>query len=238
MTMGLRTVPATAGRLSRHWRNDAARQIAVEVELALRRQKVAVTSETLDVAGKLAAQVLIAVTSLSPEHRSAVESAGKLLPDAIFRLILALAMEIDERQEQVPFQNEMAGHVDAEATSGRRRSDARFPLMQSWAGEVAGQTFIENELKIPRSTLHLWKRRNEVIALPKGRRTHVFPLAQFVDGRPVDGISRVLKEIQNPRTAWLWLVTPCDMLREEIPLNLLKQGKIIDVANAAAHVHN
>ncbi|RWD42789.1 hypothetical protein [Mesorhizobium sp.] len=231
MTLEMESLPARGSGLSRHWRNEAARSIAVEVELVLRRQNVPVTRETLDFAGNLAGLMLVAVSSLSPEHRQALETADELLPDAISRLVLSLAMELRERQRRVECVREdgIADHVEAK----QRFSQSRFTLMQSWAGEVAGQTFIEDELKIPRSTLHLWKRRNEVIALPKGRRTHVFPLAQFVDGRPVDGLSRVLTEIQNPRSAWLWLVRPSDLLDGEIPLDLLKRNRTAQVADAA-----
>lgn len=47
------------------------------------------------------------------------------------------------------------------------------------------------------------------MALRKGGRKHVFPLAQLVDGRPAMGISEVLAAISNPRLAWFWLTRPC-----------------------------
>ncbi|RUV31745.1 hypothetical protein [Mesorhizobium sp. M5C.F.Ca.IN.020.32.2.1] len=180
--------------------------------------------------------MLVAVTSLPLEHRSALDSAGELLPDAVTRLVESLAAEIDERQKQGRFVpgNAIGGQADAETKVEHHLSQGQCSLMQSWAGKVVGQTFIEDELNIPRSTLHVWRRRNEVIALPKGRRTHVFPLAQFVDGRPVDGISQVLAELENPRSAWLWLVRPSRLLDGKIPLDLLKRNRAAQVADAAA----
>ncbi|WP_426213802.1 antitoxin Xre/MbcA/ParS-like domain-containing protein [Mesorhizobium abyssinicae] len=46
--------------------------------------------------------------------------------------------------------------------------------------------------------MHWWQRHDDVIALRSGARKHVFPLAQFVDGRPTLGIRQVLSSIPNP----------------------------------------
>ncbi len=54
--------------------------------------------------------------------------------------------------------------------------------------------------------LHDWQRRGAVIGLLKGERKHVFPLAQFVDGRPVEGMPQVTPIIRNPPVAWQWLI--------------------------------
>lgn len=59
--------------------------------------------------------------------------------------------------------------------------------IEDWAGAVAGPTYLEAHFGIPRSTLHWWQRSNDVVALRKGARKHVFPLAQFIDGRHCAG---------------------------------------------------
>ncbi|UCI31770.1 hypothetical protein [Mesorhizobium sp. B4-1-4] len=227
-------VPTAASRQSRHWRNEAARLIAVEVEPVLRRHNVPMARETLDFVGRLAGQVLAAVMCLPSEQRIAFDCRSEILTDAVSRLVLSLAMELEELQKQPQVSGKAFANQAIAQTSEASGPQDRYTLIQSWAGKVVGQTYLENELRIPRSTLHLWKRRNEVIALPKSRRTHVFPLAQFVDGRPVDGISHVLAEIENPRSAWLWLVRQSDLLDDKIPLDLLKQNRILQVADAAA----
>ncbi|MBB6413783.1 hypothetical protein [Mesorhizobium sangaii] len=84
--------------------------------------------------------------------------------------------------------------------------------IEDWAGQVAGPTYLEEHFHIPRSTLHWWQRHNDVVALRKGARKHVFPLAQFIDGRPAPGIRQVLSLIPNPRPAWLWLTSPSPRL--------------------------
>ncbi|MFB9984576.1 hypothetical protein ACFSQQ_39885 [Mesorhizobium kowhaii] len=106
-------------------------------------------------------------------------------------------------------------------------------VIEDWAGEVAGSTYLEEKLRIPRSTLHRWQRRNEVIALRKGGRKHVFPLAQFIDGRPALGISEVLSLIPNPRLAWFWLARPSPDLDSRIPIEMLKHDMVHEVILAA-----
>lgn len=114
-----------------------------------------------------------------------------------------------------------------------RASDLQAVLIEDWAGEVAGSTYLEEKFRIPRSTLHRWQRRGEVVALRKGGRKHVFPLAQFVDGRPAMGISEVLAAISNPRLAWFWLTRPCPELDGRIPIEMLRDDLIEDVARIA-----
>ncbi|WP_432430967.1 hypothetical protein [Mesorhizobium loti] len=59
-----RNLPAAGSRPSRHWRDEAARLIAVEVERIRRGGNMPMTRETLDVAERLAGHVLVAVSSL------------------------------------------------------------------------------------------------------------------------------------------------------------------------------
>ncbi|BCG83485.1 hypothetical protein MesoLj113b_70270 (plasmid) [Mesorhizobium sp. 113-3-3] len=106
-------------------------------------------------------------------------------------------------------------------------------VIEDWAGEVAGSTYLEEKFRIPRSTLHRWQRRNEVIALRKGGRKHVFPLAQFVDGRPAPGLSEVLSLIPNPRLAWFWLARPSPGLDGRTPIEMLKHDMVHEVMLAA-----
>lgn len=118
---------------------------------------------------------------------------------------------------------------------GRRRlaADAITVPLEEWAGKVAGSSQIQRDLGIQRSTLHDWQRRGEIIGLLKGTRNHVFPLAQFLDGRPVRGVGHVAKLARGPRVAWLWLVTPNPHLRDARPIDLLRQDRFEDVEEAA-----
>ena len=116
----------------------------------------------------------------------------------------------------------------------RLRSHVRQTAIEDWAGPVAGPTALAQDLKIPRSTLHAWQKSNAVLGLLHGTRKHLFPLAQFVDGRPVKGLGAIADVAGSPRTAWLWLVEPNASLRGSAPLDLLKQGRLDDVLDLAA----
>jgi uncharacterized protein (DUF2384 family) len=105
--------------------------------------------------------------------------------------------------------------------------------IENWAGQIAGPTHLEKRFGIPRSTLHRWQRHNDVIALLKGARKHVFPLAQFIDGRPAPGIRQVLASISNPRLAWLWLIRPSPLLNNRVPIEMLRKDLTAEVASAA-----
>ncbi|RBP09150.1 hypothetical protein DFR50_123122 [Roseiarcus fermentans] len=131
-------------------------------------------------------------------------------------------------------QGEGFGEVLSTDQGRRRVIDYATPVrMEDWAGPVAGPAEIERHFGTRRSTLHEWQKRGAVIGLLRGERKHVYPLAQFVDGRPIEGMSRITKIIANPRAAWLWLVTPHPNGDEASPLERLKQGRTDEVAAAA-----
>ena len=210
--------------------------VAEAVQQALVQHGIAMDPQALASAGAFAGSVAAALTFLSQTQRLAV--------DAFRGEWTALAAE---------FVQSIAGQGDAprRGKSSRLTSRRRQPnparwhphppgermlqsmLIEDWAGEVAGSTYLEEKFRIPRSTLHRWQRRGEVIALRKGGRKHVFPLAQFVDGRPAAGINEVLSEIANPRLAWFWLTRVSPELGGRIPIEMLKQDMVQQVVLAA-----
>jgi hypothetical protein len=120
----------------------------------------------------------------------------------------------------------------------RRLAEYATPMrVEEWAGPVAGPVELERDYGIRRSTLHAWQQRGAVIGLLKGERKHVFPLEQFVDGRPVEGISQVVAVVPSPRSGWLWLVQPSPLLGNKRPIDILKQGRIDKVVEAARTVY-
>ncbi|MEL6061566.1 MULTISPECIES: antitoxin Xre/MbcA/ParS-like domain-containing protein [unclassified Methylobacterium] len=116
---------------------------------------------------------------------------------------------------------------------GLKRLAARaLPVtLEEWAGPLAGAGEIAARLGIARSTLQDWRRNGAVVGLLSGTRKHLFPLAQFVDGRPVEGLAPVLAIVGDPRTAWLWLIEP--YARGGSPLEDLKRGRVAPVIDAA-----
>ena len=63
----------------------------------------------------------------------------------------------------------------------------------------------------------------------------VFPLKQFVDGRPADGIPEVISIFGDLKRAWVWLITPCEELSGNCPIDELIAGnakRVVEVAYA------
>lgn len=211
--------------------DDFAEMVAEDVERALAHYDEAINQSTVVSVGKIAGSIASAVTSLSPRHQRAIDTIHADLPGLAQKFVRALAAEAVRRSEAgaaglpVP--------LSAGAPPPPQPDDLESMLIEDWAGRVAGSTYLEENLRIARSTLHRWQRRGDVIALRKGGRKHVFPLAQFVDGRPVAGISDVLELIGNPRLAWLWLTRPAAQLDGRIPIDLLRADQIEEVVEAA-----
>jgi hypothetical protein len=126
--------------------------------------------------------------------------------------------------------------VDIE--EGRRRlADYAVDIpLEDWAGPLGGSSALLQDMGIARSTLHNWQQRGEVVALLKGARKHVFPLAQFLDGRPAQGINDILDIVDSPRRAWFWLVQASPLLGGKRPIDLLKQDRRREVVEAARTV--
>lgn len=211
--------------------DDFAEMVAENVERALAHYDEAINQATVVSVGKIAGSIASAVTSLSPRHQRAIDTIHADLPGLAQKFVRALAAEAARRSEAgaaglpVP--------LSASAPPPPQPDDLESMLIEDWAGRVAGSTYLEENLRIARSTLHRWQRRGDVIALRKGGRKHVFPLAQFVDGRPVAGISDVLKLVGNPRLAWLWLTRTAAQLDGRIPIDLLRADQIEEVVEAA-----
>ncbi|WP_245502747.1 antitoxin Xre/MbcA/ParS toxin-binding domain-containing protein, partial [Mesorhizobium sp. M7A.F.Ca.AU.002.04.1.1] len=203
---------------------------------ALAHYDEAINKPTMVSVGKIAGSIASAVTLLSPKHRRAIDAIHADLPGLASKFVRALAAEAARRSEAGiagvtnPPTTPLA---DVEPPSLPKSDDLESMLIEDWAGRVAGSTYLEEHLRIARSTLHRWQRRGEVIALRKGGRKHVFPLAQFVDGRPVAGIRDVLSLITNPRLAWLWLTRPSAQLDGRVPIDLLRQDQVDEVVEAA-----
>ncbi|QKC92331.1 hypothetical protein EB230_31065 [Mesorhizobium sp. NZP2234] len=170
----------------------------------------------------------VAPSGPAPDDSTAVaaELLGRLEAEASRRLN-AQALEIASRPRPA---DHPLGHP---VLKDFPRESARIA---EWAGPVAGSTHLERRFGIPRSTLHWWQRHNDVVAFRRGSRKHVFPLAQFVDGRPMSGIRQVLSSISDPRLAWLWLIRPSPLLKDRVPIELLREGMNTEAVASAAQV--
>lgn len=219
-------------------RAGVRRLVASEVNEALTRQPGLAKSAAANTA-QIVAAVAAVVIALPPAQQKRLKSKSADVAD----MIAALAREDVPARIEIPEPTEVEARkgsgfdelIDIE--EGRRRLAAyatKVPL-EDWAGPVAGSSMLSDQ-GIARSTLHDWQKRGQVVALLTGARKHAFPLEQFVDGRPVEGIADVLKAVGNPRRAWLWLVQQSPLLANKRPIDLLKQDRRDEVVDAARTV--
>ncbi len=201
--------------------DDLAVLVASEIEHLLRVLAPSMRKPATTLACSLAGNLVSAIAMLPRRKQFELANRSQEVNSQILALI--------DRSAQTPHsiaRNRELGkpHTDLEASSYGP---------QQWAGDIAGPTELERRLGIARSTLHRWQKRNEVIAFRTGGRKFVFPIAQFVDGRPVGGIKEVVSLFDDNRLAWRWLVKPNTELSGQAPVHLLKVDQLEDVLSAA-----
>lgn len=228
-------------------KSEAAQQVNVgsaavaDILDVLVRHNPGISRSVLKGKSRVVAAVTAAAVRLSDEQQRQIVAHEENLVEAMGTIVAGLAGQDDDRgliqldvERPVELsEGEGLGEV-VNIEEGRRRLAAYATpgRLEDWAGPVAGPSEIEKMFGTRRSTLHDWHKRGAIIGLLKGERKHVFPLAQFVDGRPVGGMSEVSRIIGNPRVAWQWMVQPKPSIGGT-PLDQLKQGHVSEVLDAA-----
>lgn len=211
-----------------------------DVLKVLARHNPGLSKPALVAAGKVMAVVSAAAARLSVEQQRRIAADETELANIVEAAVAELAAKPDHALAEVSVKRPVEvsrgaglGHALSMEEGRRRLAEFATPArIEDWAGPVAGPGDIEKMFGTKRSTLHDWHKRGAVIGLLKGERKHVFPLAQFVDGRPVEGMPQLTKIIRNPRAAWQWLIQPKPSIGGT-PLDNLKMGNLADVLDAA-----
>lgn len=197
-------------------------------------------SEITAIAGKLSKRVAQALAQLPADQQRKLLRKEDALANALQSAVIEFLATPDTKPKAVktsrPLEKKVGSGLGAPLSAEKSQEAllkyATAQRIEEWAGDVAGSTEIERELGISRSTLYSWTTRSAVISLRKGRRNHVYPLAQFIDGRPIEGIEEVISAASNHRAAWQWLLQDKPSIGGA-PLDLLKAGKVGEVVRAA-----
>ena len=211
-----------------------------DVVKVLARHNPGLSKTTLTAAGKVVAAVSAAAARLSADQQRRIVADERELAKAVEAAVVRFVGEPEDEPSSLRIKKPMEGSRGSglseplDIVEGRRRlaAFATAARLEDWAGPVAGPGEIEKAFGTKRSTLHDWQKRGAVVGLLKGERKHVFPLAQFVDGRPVEGMAQVMQIIRNPRVAWQWLTQPKPSIGGP-PLEKLKSGDLNKVLAAA-----
>ncbi|MBB3595134.1 hypothetical protein FHX08_005544 [Rhizobium sp. BK529] len=232
---------ATARKSQHNGGIEVDKAVVADVLKVLARHNPRLSKTALAATGKVVAAISAATARLSAEQQRRIAADEKELAQAVEAVVASLAEKSGRNLEEVPVGEPLEVSTgqglgqSLNIEEGRRRlAEFATPArIEDWAGPVAGPGDIEKMFGTKRSTLHDWQKRGAVIGLLKGERKHVFPLAQFVDGRPVEGMSRITKIISNPRVAWQWLIQTKPSIGGT-PLDRLKKGHLDEVVDAAA----
>lgn len=217
--------------------NPAAIADVVEV---LARHNPRLSKTALAATGRVFAAVTAATARLAADQQRRIVADEHALAQAVEVAVAGLVAEADVRLAPLPVGKSvevshgtgLPAPIDLDEGMRRLAAFAEPMRLEDWAGPVAGPADIEKAFGTKRSTLHDWQRRGAVIGLLKGERKHVFPLAQFVDGRPVEGMAQLTRVIRNPRVAWQWLIGTKPSIGGA-PLDIMKHGRLDEVLAAA-----
>lgn len=235
-------VVATVRKSRIETRINVSSAAVADILEVLARHNPGISKAALRGKSKVVAAVTAAAVRLSDEQQRRILSREKVLAETMESVVADLAgknpadlVKIETDKPVEVSNGEGLGDLLDEAEGRRRLGGFAVPVrLEDWAGPVAGPSEIERQFGTKRSTLHEWQKRGAVVGLLKGERKHVFPLAQFVDGRPVEGMSEVVRRIGNPRVAWQWLIQPKPSIGGT-PLDRLKKGHMSQVVEAAEH---
>lgn len=224
----------------RHSDRPSIRSLATsDVVEAIAKRNPKTPRNKIKLAGRAAAALSEVAVQLTSTQQIALlgnlERVAKLLLDAVRELEpkTAVRTHIEPSNTEASRGAGLGQRISIREGQRRVHDYARALPIESWAGPVLGPGDIEAELGIPRSTLNAWHRRGAVIGLLKGERKHVYPIEQFVDGRPIQGMTRLTKVVADVRAAWLWLRQPHGLFDDATPLAQLKSGRIDEVIEAA-----
>jgi uncharacterized protein (DUF2384 family) len=217
-----------------------AERVTSKVTNALKGDR-AFESGSLALSAHIAGAAAAAVLNLPAEARQVLTSRQAELMRGVRRLVESFSDDASGSKIKLaipdtvePSNGEGLGPiVSADEGRSRLRDFAVARKIEEWAGPVAGGSELNRDYGIPRSTLHRWQHSDEVIGLLKGTRKHVFPIEQFVDGRPAQGIPAVVSLAGGHRVAWHWLRQPNPVLSNRKPIDLLKQDRIDQVVDSA-----
>lgn len=124
----------------------------------------------------------------------------------------------------------------ASVAQGNRVLDALTveDLSTDWAeSELVGAGELVQRLDIARATLDNWRNGQKIFAFRKGLRNYVYPVRQFERLAPIEGLEEVAPLFASAEEGWEWLVAPNRMTEGRAPIEVLRDGDIATVVDAA-----
>lgn len=127
------------------------------------------------------------------------------------------------------------GEVLAEAAAAARLDELTIlDGADEWAAsELFGAIEMAERLGVAQTTLDNWRHAGKILAFRNGSDNCIYPLRQFAQNLPIQGLKRVREQFDADDTAWAWLVEPNRLTGGVEPIEWLREGGIKDVTRAA-----
>jgi hypothetical protein len=108
--------------------------------------------------------------------------------------------------------------------------------MLKTSGGVISSGKVAELLNVSRQAVDKRRAANQLLALTQGRRGYSYPTFQFEDGKTLNGLEEVLRNLRalDPWMQLRFFTSPHERLGNETPIDALRSGKVNDVVRAAS----
>jgi hypothetical protein len=138
-----------------------------------------------------------------------------------------------EAFSSAPWVSELAAQ-DPIVASKLRGFELRQEMLKKAEGVLSSGKVAEL-LKLSRQAVDKRRVANQLLALTQGKRGYSYPSFQFEDGKTLDGLEEVLKNLSalDPWMQLRFFTSPHERLGDLTPIEALRSGRINDVVRAA-----
>jgi hypothetical protein len=139
-----------------------------------------------------------------------------------------------EALSSAPWASQLAAQ-DPIVASKLRGFELRQEMLRKAEGVLSSGKVAEL-LKLSRQAIDKRRAANQLLALTQGRRGYGYASFQFEDGKTLDGLEEVLKNLSalDPWMQLRFFTSPHERLGDKTPIEALRRGRITDVVRAAS----
>ena len=139
-----------------------------------------------------------------------------------------------EALSSAPWVSELAAQ-DPIVASKLRGFELRQEMLKKAEGVLSSEKVAEL-LNLSRQAVDKRRAANQLLALTQGRRGYSYPSFQFGDGKTLDGLEEVLRNLSalDPWMQLRFFTSPHERLGNKTPIEALRSGRVNDVVRAAS----
>lgn len=173
-------------------------------------------------------QAVQAVVRLADRADAETLATALSQPSPVDVLVSALISELGQLREGGTAANPLAAAM-------LRGQLAKRSLLQAGGGTLSSAE-VARLLGVSRQTVNNRRIRGRLIGVPSGRGDYEYPAWQFGDGAVLPGLERVLLALRDhhPWTQISYMLNPDSRLGDDVPLDVLRRGRVDDVVAAAS----